>query len=109
MSSNQQIHNERLTGFGMVDAEGSSLPSKRFDIAPLCQVVEDPGRCADSDTGPGTGVAPMYIEAFPLPGLTAGIRFTTTEDERGMICESSLSSTKFSESIPARTKQHTLL
>jgi len=93
----------------MVDVGGSSLPSKRFDIAPLCQVVEDPGRCTDSDAGPGTGVAPMYIEAFPLPGLTAGIRFTTTEDERGMICESSLSSMIMSEGVPARIKRHTLL
>lgn len=69
-----------------------SLPSKRFDIDPLCHVVveELPGRCTGSEVG-RVGVTPdTYIEAFPLPGRAAGIRLTMTDDDRGIIVESSL-------------------
>jgi len=32
----------------------------------------------------------MYIDAFPFPGLAAGTRLTITNEDLGIICESSL-------------------
>lgn len=68
---------------------GSSFPSKRLDIAPLCHVgvlYE-----ADCDFGSVELLAPaMYMAALPFPGRADGSRRTITDDERGIIVESSL-------------------
>jgi len=75
---------------------GSSLTSNRLDMAPLCHVdvaVDAPARVTGSDVGiEGPLPLPMYIAAFPFPGRDEGRRFTMTEDERGIIVESSLNS-----------------
>ena len=86
-----------IMGSGLTDdvLEASSLPSKRLDIAPLFQVG---GRDDAPDLRPESWLAepletPLtYMEALPLPARAAGRRLTTTEEERGMIWESSLNS-----------------
>lgn len=46
-----------------------------------------------SEVGIAGALVPLtYMDAFPLPGRAAGSLFTTTDDERGMIWESSLNS-----------------
>lgn len=75
----------------------SSLPSKRFDMAPLCHALLLAGPpplclCVGSEMGTEAVVPAIYIAALPLPGRADGSRLTITEDERGMICESSLNS-----------------
>lgn len=93
------VRENRLTDDVLV---ASSLPSKRLDIAPLFQVG---GRDDGPDLGPeswpvGPLEAPLtYMEALPLPARAAGRRLTTTEEERGMIWESSLNSGLSSEGI----------
>ena len=67
------------------DDEGSSLPSNRLDIAPLCQegaVLTGP--CLDAGSGPDA-VPAIYMAALPFPGRTDGRRLTITDEERGMI------------------------
>lgn len=61
-------------------------------MEPLCQDVteEFPGLWIASEVGTVGAEPDTYNEAFPLPGLDAGIRFTMIDDERGMIIESSL-------------------
>lgn len=64
-------------------------------MAPLChvEVVVDAPALTGSDVGiEGPLPLPMYIAAFPFPGRDEGRRFTMTEDERGIIVESSLNS-----------------
>jgi hypothetical protein len=34
----------------------------------------------------------IYMDALPFPGRAGGTRFTTTEEDRGIICESSFNS-----------------
>lgn len=68
--------------------EGSSLPSKRFDIAPLCQedeLLEGPCLWAESDMGTAFPAPAIYIDALPLPGRADGSRLTITDEERGII------------------------
>jgi hypothetical protein len=76
------------------EGEMSSLPSKRLDIAPLCQVLEAPigpaCRCEVSDAVAAPVEPAMYMAALPLPGRADGRRLTITEDDRGTILESSL-------------------
>jgi hypothetical protein len=65
-------------------------------MAPLCHVgavVDTPARVMGSDVGIEGPLPPlMYIAAFPFPGRDEGRRFTMTEEERGMIVESSFNS-----------------
>lgn len=73
--------------------DGGSL-SKRLDIEPLPDHVFPPalvGFDSGVDVAPGPAT---YIAALPFPGRAGGTRLTTTEDDRGMICESSLNSGK---------------
>jgi len=74
--------------------DGASL-SNRLDMEPLAGQDALPGWLLGFDSGvadvPG---AAIYIAAFPFPGRAGGIRFTTTEEDLGITCESSLSSTK---------------
>ena len=80
-------------GTAVIVVGASSLPSNRFDIAPLCQVVVPPvPRERVSDMGTIGPLPFTYIDAFPFPGRVAGRRLTMTDDERGMIYESSLNS-----------------
>lgn len=88
---------KRLTFRGALERDVcSSFPSNRFDMAPLWYVVPlliELPRSTGSEDGRDWGVPAKYIEAFPFPGRAAGRRLTITEDERGIICESSLCST----------------
>lgn len=74
--------------------EESSFTSKRFDMAPLCMVMGPAGVCfcVDSECGITFPAAPIYIDALPFPGRAAGKRLTMTDEERGMIWESSFNS-----------------
>ena len=76
----------------VVGFHGASL-SNRLEMEPLPVQDELPGWLLGLDSGvadvPG---APMYIAALPFPGRAEGIRFTTTEEDLGIVCESSLSS-----------------
>jgi hypothetical protein len=69
--------------------------SNRLEMEPLAVQDELPGWLLDFDSGvadvPG---APIYMAALPFPGRAGGIRFTTTEEDLGIICESSLSSAR---------------
>jgi hypothetical protein len=47
----------------------------------------------DSGVPDVPGVA-IYMAALPFPGRAGGIRFTTTEVDLGITCESSLNSAK---------------
>ena len=88
---------KRLTFRGGLERDiCSSFPSNRFDMAPLWYVVPlliELPRSTGSEDGRDWGVPAKYIEAFPFPGREAGRRLTITEDERGIIWESSLCST----------------
>jgi hypothetical protein len=71
--------------------DGDSL-SKRLDIEPFPDHVFPPA-LVGFDSGVAVAPGPVtYIAALPFPGRAGGIRLTTTEDDRGMICESSLNS-----------------
>jgi hypothetical protein len=64
-------------------------------MAPLCHVgVPPPPRATASDVGMLWPVLFAYIDALPFPGRAAGRRFTITDEDRGIICESSLNSSK---------------
>lgn len=83
-----------LTGVDIFGgAGGSSLTSKRLDMAPLCHVTPPELRTTSE-----VGIAPFplvparYMAAFPFPGRCDGKRFTMTEEDRGIIWESSLHS-----------------
>jgi len=97
---------EREWGQNRADKQGSmtrtvaclddevSLPN-RLDMEPL----PPHGMLPDWLLGFNSGVAdvpgaPMYIAALPLPGRAGGTRFTTTEEDLGTICESSLNSAR---------------
>ena len=87
---------KRLTFRGGLERDVcSSFPSNRFDMAPLWYVVPlliELPRSTGSEDGRDWGVPAKYIEAFPFPGRAAGRRLTITEDDRGIIWESSLCS-----------------
>ena len=87
---------------------GSSLTSNRLDMAPLCHVDVAgvvPARMTGSDVGIEEPLPPLiYIAAFPFPGLDEGRRFTMTEDERGIIVESSLNSGGHVTSVALRDR-----
>ena len=71
--------------------DGGSL-SKRLDIEPLPDHVF-PAELVGFDSGVTVTPGPAtYIAALPFPGRVGGTRLTTTEVDRGMICESSLNS-----------------
>lgn len=78
-------------------------------MAPLCHVgvaVDAPARVTGSDVGiEGPPPLPMYIAAFPFPGRDEGRRFTMTEDERGIIVESSLNSEGHVASVILRDRK----
>jgi hypothetical protein len=69
--------------------------SNRLDMEPFPPHDILPGWLLGFDSGfadvPG---APMYIAALPFPGRAGGTRFTTTEEDLGIICESSLNSVR---------------
>jgi hypothetical protein len=66
--------------------------SKRFDIEPFPDHVL-PAALVDLESRVAVAPGPAtYIAALPFPGRVGGTRFTTTDDDRGMICESSLNS-----------------
>ena len=66
--------------------------SKRFDMEPLPDHVL-PAALVGFESGVAVAPGPAtYIAALPFPGRVGGTRLTTTEDDRGMICESSLNS-----------------
>lgn len=94
MKAGTDLFENLLTDVLIIGAVTSSLPSNRFDMAPLCQEEpEDPPcLCAESETGGAPAVPAIYMEALPLPGRADGSRLTTTDEERGIICESSLNS-----------------
>ena len=74
--------------------DGASL-SNRLEMEPLPPQDELPAWLLGFDSGvddvPG---APIYMAALPFPGRAEGTRFTTTEEDLGTICESSLSSAR---------------
>ncbi len=76
--------------------------SNRLDMEPLDDQDALPGWLLGFDSGvadvPG---APIYMAALPLPGRAGGIRFTTTDEDLGITCESSLSSTRIIEEMSA--------
>jgi hypothetical protein len=78
----------------VVGFDGASL-SNRLEMEPLAGQDELPGWLLGFDSAvadvPGP---PIYIAALPFPGRTEGTRFTTTEEDLGIICESSLSSAR---------------
>lgn len=66
--------------------------SKRFDMEPFPDHVP-PAALVGFESGVAVAPGPAtYIAALPFPGRVGGTRFTTTDDDRGMICESSLNS-----------------
>jgi hypothetical protein len=77
-----------------VGLDGPSL-SNRLEMEPLPVQDELPGWLLgfDSEVADVPG-APIYMAALPFPGRAEGIRFTTTEEDLGIICESSLSSAR---------------
>ena len=84
-----------MTRTGADFDDGASL-SNRLDKEPLDgQDVLPAWLLGLDDSGvadvPG---APIYIAALPFPGRAGGIRFTTTEVDLGITCESSLNSAK---------------
>ena len=78
----------------VVGLDGASL-SNRLDMEPLAVQDELPGWLLDFDSDvadvPG---APIYMAALPFPGRAEGIRFTITEEDLGIVCESSFSSAR---------------
>jgi hypothetical protein len=78
---------------GCFDDEASL--SNRLDMEPLGPHDVLPGWLLGFDSGaadaPG---APMYMAALPFPGRAGGTRFTTTDEDLGIICESSLNSAR---------------
>ena len=78
--------------------------SNRLDMEPLDDQDALPGWLLGFDSGvadvPG---APIYMAALPLPGRAGGIRFTTIDEDLGITCESSLSSTRIIEEMSATT------
>jgi hypothetical protein len=73
---------------------GESL-SNRLDKEPLDGQDVPAGWLLDLESGvadvPG---AAIYMAALPFPGRTGGIRFTTTEEDLGTTCVSSLNSAR---------------
>jgi hypothetical protein len=74
------------------DAASLSL-SNRLDMEPLgphdvlpAWEVAFPSGVADVPD------VEIYMDALPLPGRTGGTRFTTTEEDLGITCESSFNS-----------------
>ena len=69
--------------------------SNRLEMEPLVVQDELPGWLLgfDSEVADVPG-APIYMAALPFPGRAEGIRFTTTEEDLGIVCESSLSSAR---------------
>jgi hypothetical protein len=66
--------------------------SKRFDMEPFPD-HEPPAAPVGFESGVPVAPGPAtYIAALPFPGRVGGTRFTTTDEDRGMICESSLNS-----------------
>ena len=90
----------RLVGGGEVEGasertvacfDDGSL-SKRFDMEPLPDHALPAALVGfESEVAVAPGPA-TYIAALPFPGRVGGTRLTTTEDDRGMSCESSLNS-----------------
>ena len=99
-------HHEREWGRNQADKQGSltrtvaglddgASLSNRLDMEPLPPHDVLPGWLLDLDSGPADEPgAPMYMAALPFPGRTGGTRFTTTEEDLGIICESSLNSAR---------------
>lgn len=78
----------------VVGFDGASL-SNRLDMGPLPVQDELPAWLLGFDSGVADiPEAPIYMAALPFPGRAGGIRFTTTEEDLGTMCESSLSSAR---------------
>jgi hypothetical protein len=76
------------------DFDDASL-SNRLDIEPLPDQDVLPGWLLDFDSEVvDVPEAPIYIAALPFPGRVRGTRFTTTEEDLGMVCESSFNSVR---------------
>jgi hypothetical protein len=81
----------------VVGLDGASL-SNRLDMGPLPVQDELPAWLLGLDSGVAdVPEPPIYMAALPFPGRAGGIRFTTTEEDLGTICESSLSSARIRE------------
>ncbi len=81
-------------GHTIVGFDEPSLSNRR-EMEPLPVQDELPGWLLGLDSGVAdVPEAPIYMAALPFPGRTEGIRFTTTEEDLGIVCESSLSSAR---------------